>query len=438
MDCIKLNNNINECATTNPFRRWDEVGYILPYEDVTNVVFNGMNVKFDTIGTAFSVRDRRLNPFSGSGSEFVQGDMGSVSWTERVNFPALANSVENATIANAIANGGRVVVILKQVDYESDGKGKYQVFGIDGGLRIDTMPFDPYADAAWNVTLIAEKMSRPAVYLWDTNEAKTDAKWSLITQYEYITGLSLANGSITPQVVYLQVDSDKECKVVLPNSTTLTSTGGVINYIWRGAAGAVTLLVDKTSQKVYFGDYDNTGAIISDYIGDLYTIFNGLIQVTDCPSLTSISAPNATSLDCGSCTSLTSVSAPNATELNCSHCTSLTSVSAPNATSLDCYNCTSLTSVSAPNATYLDCSNCTSLTSVSAPNATYLYCYGCALTANAIASLLAELVVTGKTNGTLNISGGTNADFNDWSGQAQTDRATLAGRGWTITYNNAE
>ncbi len=436
MDCIKLNNNINECATTNPFRRWDEVGYILPYEDVTNVVFDGMTVKFDTIGTAFSVRDRRLNPFSGSGSEFVQGDMGSVSWTERVNFPALANSVDNSTIANAIANGGRVVVILKQVDYESDGKGKYQVFGIDGGLRIDTMPFDPYADAAWNVTLIAEKMSRPAVYLWDTNEATTDAKWSLITQYEYITGLSLSNGSVTPQVVYLQVDSDKECKVILPDSTTLTSTGGVINDIWRGGAGAVTLLVDKTSQKVYFGDYEDSAAIISDYIGDLYTTFNGVIQVTGCTSLKSISAPSATYLNCSRCTSLTSLSAPNATDFSCFNCTSLTSISAPNATDLDCSRCTSLTSVSAPNATNLYCSYCTSLTSVSAPNATDLYCYDCALTANAIASLLAELVATGKANGELNISGGTNAAYSTWSSQAKDDFLTLQGNGWTVTYNS--
>lgn len=259
MDCIKLNNNINECATTNPFRRWDEVGYILPYEDVTNVVFDGMTVKFDTIGTAFSVRDRRLNPFSGSGSEFVQGDMGSVSWTERVNFPALANSVDNSTIANAIANGGRVVVILKQVDYESDGKGKYQVFGIDGGLRIDTMPFDPYADAAWNVTLIAEKMSRPAVYLWDTDESTTDAKWALITQYEYITGLSLADGSVTPQVVYLGVDSDKTCYVVLPDGTTLTSTAGIINDTWTGADGAVTLLIEKETSLFDISTSDFSG-----------------------------------------------------------------------------------------------------------------------------------------------------------------------------------
>lgn len=375
MDCIKLNNNINECATTNPFRRWDEVAYILPYEDVTNVVFNGMTVKFDTIGTAFSVRDRRLNPFSGSGSEFVQGDMGSVSWTERVNFPALANSVDNSTIANAIANGGRVVVILKQVDYESDGKGKYQVFGIDGGLRIDTMPFDPYADAAWNVTLIAEKMSRPAVYLWDTDEATTDAKWSLITQYEYITGLSLADGSLTPQVVYLASNIDKTSYVVLPDGTTLTSTDGVINTTWNSAAGAVTLIVPK-NEIIALWDADT---ISSDFVGQLNT----------------------------------------------------------NSVGVDCNGCTLLTSISAQNAITISCGGCTSLTSISAPNATIITASGCALTAVAIAALLAELVATGKEDGTLDISGGTNADYATWSSQAKADAATLQTREWTVTYNEA-
>lgn len=400
MDCIKLNNNINECATTNPFRRWDEVGYILPYEDVINVVFDGMTVKFDTIGTAFSVRDGRLNPFSGSGSEFVQGDMGSVSWTERVNFPALANSVDNSTIANAIANGGRVVVILKQVDYESDGKGKYQVFGIDGGLRIDTMPFDPYADAAWNVTLIAEKMSRPAVYLWDTDEATTDAKWSLITQYEYITGLSLADGSDTPQVVYLQVDLDKECKVILPNSTTLTSTAGIINTTWAGAAGSVVLVIDKTSQTVLFGDYDDTAAITSDYIGDLYTTFNGIIQVDECAFLTSINAPSAT-------------------EVNASVCPSLSSIYAQNAITIVAIDSSDLSYISAPNATFIDTS-------------------GCALTANSIATKLASTLVNIADLSTVAIdfSGGTNANYTTWSAQAQADAQTIFTAGGTVTYNS--
>ena len=372
MDCDKLVQNINPCATTSPFRRWDEVGYIVPYADITNIVFNGMTVNFDTIGTAFSVRDRRLNPFAGSGSEFVRGDMGSVSWTERVNFPALANSVENATIANAIANGGRVVVILKQVDYESDGKGKYQVFGIDGGLRIDTEPFDPYADAAWNITLIAEKMSRPAVYLWDTDEATTDAKYSLIADYEYITGLSLASGTVTPQLVYLEVDSDKTCYVILPDGTTLTSTAGIINTTWTGAAGAVTLIVPNNTEELLLTN--------ADFIGELNTLFTGTLY---------------------------------------------------------CNSCTSLTTLSAPMATNLECDNCTSLTTLSAPNATAIYASGCALTDVSIAALFAELVATGNDDGTLDISGGTSANIEDWSAQAVNDLTYLGDRGWSITYIEA-
>ena len=371
MDCDKLVTNINPCATTTPFRRWEEVGYIIPYVDIRNVVISGADVNFDTVGNAYSVRDRRSTPFAGSGSEFVRGDKGSVTWTERVNFPALANSVENATIANMLANGGRVVVILKQVDYESTGKGKYQVFGIDGGLRVDGAPFDPYADAAWDITLIAERAGQSAVYLWDTDEATTDAKYSLITDYEYITGLSLASGTVTPQVVYLQVDSAKTCYVILPDGTKLTSTGGLINTTWTGAAGAVTLIVDNTSSLININS--------SDYIGELNS---------------------------------------NAEEVNC-------------------INCTSLTGISAPNASNIDASGCTSLTSLSAPNAMEIYASGCALTAVAIAALLAELLATGNTNGTLDISGGTSATFTDIEliSGAGVNYNTLEDRGWTITTN---
>ena len=389
MDCDKLVTNINPCATTTPFRRWEEVGYIIPYVDIRNVVISGADVNFDTVGNAYSVRDRRSTPFAGSGSEFVRGDKGSVTWTERVNFPALANSVENATIANMLANGGRVVVILKQVDYESTGKGKYQVFGIDGGLRVDGAPFDPYADAAWDITLIAERAGQSAVYLWDTDEATTDAKYSLITDYEYITGLSLASGTVTPQLVYLEVDSDKTCYVILPDGSTLTSTDGKINTTWTGAAGAVTLIVPNNTEELLLTN--------ADFIGELNTLFTGTLYCYDCTSLTTLSAPMATNLYCNSCTSLTTLSAPMATNL--------------------------------------ECDNCTSLTTLSAPNATAIYASGCDLTTVAIAALLAELVATGNEDGTLDISGGSTADYGIWSAQAQADAATLDSRGWTLTYN---
>lgn len=376
MDCDKLIQNINPCATTSPFRRWDEVGYIVPYADVKNIVFNGMTVNFDTIGTAFSVRDRRPNPFSGSGSEFVRGDMGSVSWTERVNFPALANSVENATIANAIANGGRVVVILKQIDYESDGKGKYQVFGIDGGLRIDSEPFDPYADAAWNITLMAEKMSRPAVYLWDTDEATTDAKWSLITQYEYITGLSLASGTVTPQQVTLFTNSTPSSYVILPDGSKLTTNGsGEINTTWAGAAGAIIIVIPRRNLIAL----SDGGNIPADFIGQLIANTPETVQIDGCVNITSVITPLATVFSSAGCTSLESLSAPVATSIDAS---------------------------------------------------------GCALTEAGLITLVTGIWNAGTTDGTMDISGGTSAEPQGIAEPYATYYSNLvAVRNWTVTAN---
>lgn len=231
------------------------------------------------------------------------------------------------------------------------------------------------------------------------------------SDYEVITGLSLASGTVNSQLVTLVVDTDKTCYVVLPDGSILASTDGVISDDWLGAAGAVTLIVPKTSVDV--------GMSASEFIGSLLvTSATGEIDLSVCTGITSLSAPNATNLDCHGCTSLTSIYAPNATEFYC-------------------YGCTSLTSVSAPNATYIDCSGCTSLTSLSAPNATSIDASGCALTGAAIESLLLELYTTGKQNGTVDISGGTNADYATWSLQAKADAATLQTRGWTITYNEA-
>ena len=312
MNYDKLIQYINPPDSTAPFRLWDEVGYIVPWQDIKNIVKNGSDVNFDTVGTAFMVRDRRRNPFKGTNIDYVEGEHGSVTFKETVVFPALTNSVENATIANALANCGRFVLILKNYDYQADGQGKYQVFGIDGGLKLEGEPFDPYADAAWNITLTSERVAQSAVYLWDTDEATTDAKWSLITQYEYITGLSIASGTVTPQVVFLQVDPDKTCYVVLPNGTVLTSTASVINDTWAGAAGAVTLIVPKISESIYIEG--------SDFVGILNTTFIGNITTAESSNIEGIIAKNTLSLNAELCTSLASISAPNATNINASGC----------------------------------------------------------------------------------------------------------------------
>ena len=200
-------------------------------------------------------------------------------------------------------------------------------------------------------------------------------------EYEVITGLSLASGTVTPQVVILEVDSDKTCYVILPDGTTSTSTTGLINTTWAGAAGNVTLIVPKNTTRISLYDSGDT-EIPADFIGVFTSNY--------------------------------------ATEILCNGCVDLTGISAPNASTVWAVNCTSLTSISAPNATDINAQ-------------------GCALTAVAIAALLAELKATGNTDGFLDISTGTNADYGTWSQQAKDDLAELVNltNNWMILYNNA-
>lgn len=66
------------------------------------------------------------------------------------------------------------------------------------------------------------------------------------------------------------------------------------------------------------------------------------------------------------------------------------------------------------------------------PNVVYLNLNGNALTLSAVNSILHELVASDKSNGLVDVAGGTSAAP---SGQGVTDAATLVSRGWTVTTN---
>ena len=173
-------------------------------------------------------------------------------------------------------------------------------------------------DAYGVVTIVAETFDTCVITATSVNESKT-CELVVVSDsaYEVITGLSLASGTVTPQVVYLEVDADKTCYVVLPDGSVLTSTTGIINTTWAGAAGAVTLIVQKNTT--------NLSMDASDFIGIL-SINLVSIGAPYCTKLTGTSAPNATIIDASDCTSLTTLSAPNATAIYASGC-ALTDVS---------------------------------------------------------------------------------------------------------------
>jgi len=133
-----------------------------------------------------------------------------------------------------------------------------------------------------------------------------------------IRGLSIGDGTGTPQKVYLEVDSDKICYVTLPNGTLLISTSGVINYDWEGDAGAVRLIVPKETDSVSLSN--STDSVVGDYSGvidvkspisELRTIARGYTSITSLTAedvfcylnahLTELIVPNAINVYAASC-----------------------------------------------------------------------------------------------------------------------------------------
>ena len=59
--------------------------------------------------------------------------------------------------------------------------------------------------------------------------------------------LSIGSGEVTPQKVYLKVDSDKQGYIEYPDGTYQATVAGVIDTTWNHSAGAIRLIVPKTS-----------------------------------------------------------------------------------------------------------------------------------------------------------------------------------------------
>jgi len=78
-------------------------------------------------------------------------------------------------------------------------------------------------------------------------------------------------------------------------------------------------------------------------------------------------------------------------------------------------------------------SGLTSITSMAGCLSTNLIDHnGCALTQASVDNIINETDSNGVSNGTLNVSGGTNSAP---SGASLTARTNLIGRGWTLTFN---
>ena len=69
--------------------------------------------------------------------------------------------------------------------------------------------------------------------------------------------LSIGSGEVTPQKVYLKIDSDKQGYIEYPDGTYQATVAGVIDTTWKHSAGAIRLIVPKNTTEISIGEAAN-------------------------------------------------------------------------------------------------------------------------------------------------------------------------------------
>jgi hypothetical protein len=219
------------------------------------------------------------------------GKHGFAQHTDKVAFPLKELSPNSSELIKSLSSGIPIVVILEQTD---GGAGRFPVYGLYGGLHgSPEMTYELNDERCWEVILESFNTGYPQRFLFDTDEAGTLALFTLLTGYEYISGLTIGSGESSTQVVYLDVSPSTTAYAVMPNGTTYSATAGVISEDYAGIAGNVVLIVPKTNEYIGLGD---TVTIFSDLIGVLSSNYVSDVNIENVPEITGVNAPNLTNL----------------------------------------------------------------------------------------------------------------------------------------------
>lgn len=285
LSCFNISAEINSCGDVR-IGDYKRVGLCIPYSDIikSSIVYDGCKVNFNALPGAFAIYDKSNVPFNGTATTEEMGAR-FMKYNELVVFPAFEHTPENAYSIYRMSRGGeRFVVVLELEKPNATGTNRFQVFGLESGLRFKENKSDRENQTANLVSLEQINTSRPALYLFDTNDSTTIAKVYNWLSYNLIYGGTIANGG----TVKLTIDNDKTGDIKLPNGTRLTTTAGEIDTTNTGVGGAITYYIPKNSAMVQLINSGLTGAII----------YNGISEFSMSESsVTSLIANNTDYLD---------------------------------------------------------------------------------------------------------------------------------------------
>ena len=131
--------------------------------------------------------------------------------------------------------------------------------------------------------------------------------------------LSIGSGEVTPQRIYLKIDSDKQGYIEYPDGTYQATVAGVIDTTWNHSAGAIRLIVPKTS--ALFDTHKNN-EYVAGFRGDLVVNSATIIDIEYCRYATA-RFPNATNVVAANTTFIRDIFCPKAKFINLRSCPNL-------------------------------------------------------------------------------------------------------------------
>lgn len=178
-----INSDIDGICSSPIFAGADNIALIANKSDIASVTYDANNANIVTGMTMksgavfYKVHVEGRTPFTGSNVEMTEGTYAN-KFTKHFNFVILNDgSAVIDDIINPLANG-EFVAIIQNSWHNASADNKYEVIGLDRGLRANAITNDRYSedtDGGWQVEMQEENSPKAKVFFFTSSESATDS-----------------------------------------------------------------------------------------------------------------------------------------------------------------------------------------------------------------------------------------------------------------------
>ena len=166
----------NSCDIIGGLR---EIGYIANKSDITSYTESGNTITALTFAQGakmYKIYTPTNQPFNGTNTALEEGTVIN-RFTNTAAFVVLEHNDTTALTLESLANGKYVAIIANEYEGEN-GASKWQVYGIERGLKATEITRDPYSEdsaGGWAVTMQETGAAKAAHFFYVTDLETTES-----------------------------------------------------------------------------------------------------------------------------------------------------------------------------------------------------------------------------------------------------------------------